>query len=69
MLITTHAIHVDWSLNSKDENQFFYHQATPLVMKKLYCAFYLTYLISNIKTSSLNFDILLQFCPNDKIKV
>jgi hypothetical protein len=34
MLITTHAIHEDWSLNPKDENQFFYHQATPFVMKK-----------------------------------
>jgi hypothetical protein len=34
MLTITHAIHEDWSLNPKDGNEVFYHQATPLVEKK-----------------------------------
>jgi len=33
-MLTTHAIREDWSLNPKDGDQLFYHQATPFVENK-----------------------------------
>jgi hypothetical protein len=39
-----------------NEDQFFYHQATPLVVQKKLNAFYLTYLISNI-TQNIIFEL------------